>query len=603
MCGIAGYIGTRDLDDARIRRTLGLMQRRGPDHAAHRRFTTPDGRNVDLLFTRLSIIDLDERSHQPLEAEGRWIVFNGELYNYVELRKELERAGHTLRTSSDTEVFLRSLVQFGTVPALDKSEGMYAFAAYDEATGSLVLGRDRFGEKPLYFVEDETGITFGSEVKLVNALRGQRLPIDLDHVKRYLVNGYKALYKQPRHFFRGLQELPAATAMTITNAGKQIERFWTPAFEQQEMSRDEAVAGTRERLIRSVELRLRADVPIAFCQSGGVDSSSLISIAKKELGYNVHGFTIASEDERYEESELVSRVVDALGLRHTSIPTDTAGFLDRLRELVRYHDAPVYTITYYAHWLLMESIAKHGYRIAVSGTAADELYSGYYDHFLAYLAVAGDAAARAAWTEHVKPVVRNPFLSTPDLFVADREFRDHIYLDAAGFAEYLHEPWSEPFAETTYSPDLLRNRMANELFHEAVPVILHEDDLNAMYYSIENRSPFLDRALFEHSTRIPTRHLMRDGYAKSILRDAMRGIVPDAILDNRRKVGFNAPIFDFLDPNDAATRESLLAPSPIWDLVRKDKIVDLLDKAFLPNSQSKFLFYFLCSKLFLEEHA
>jgi asparagine synthase (glutamine-hydrolysing) len=601
MCGIAGYIGTRRIDDDRIEATLRLMHRRGPDQAAYRRFKT-DGKYVDLLFSRLAIIDLDPRSNQPYDAgDGAHLIFNGELYNYVELKKQLDVAW---RTTSDSEVFVHALRTWGTLPGLDRTEGMYAFAIFDEKTGALVLGRDRFGEKPLYFVEDDHGIAFGSEVKLLESLRGERLPVDYDHLKRYLVNGYKALYKQPRHFFRGLQEVPPATAMTIDAGGTRTERYWTPRFEQDEqMGRDEAVAGVRERLIRSVELRLRADVPIAFCQSGGVDSSALISIAKKELGYDVHGFTIASADARYEESALVQQVVDTLGLRHTSIPTNTAGFLDKLRELVRYHDAPVYTITYYAHWLLMEAIAKHGYRISVSGTAADELYSGYYDHFLAYIAVTGDAAARAAWTEHVKPVVRNPFLSNPDLFVADRKFRDHIYLDAEGFAQYLHEPWHEPFAETKYTDDLLRNRMANELFHEATPVILHEDDLNAMYYSIENRSPFLDRALFEHSTRIPTRHLMRDGYAKSVLRDAMRGIVPDAIIDNRTKVGFNAPIFEFLNPNDPATREQLLAPSPIWELVRKDKIVDLLDKAFLPNSQSKFLFYFLCSKLFLEAHA
>ncbi len=609
MCGIAGYTGTRELDRGRITRTLSLMRQRGPDHADHRHFVTPAGRHIDLLHSRLGIVDLDARSNQPFsigDAPGRaWIALNGEVYNFVELRAELARAGFQFRTTSDTEVLLRALAHHGTLPALDKAEGMWAFAWYDERTGALVLSRDRFGEKPLYLVDDATGITFGSEVKFISALRGEKLPIDLDHVRRYLVNGYKALYKRSHHFFRGLEELPAASALTIDAQGhRTTERYWTPTFAQDAaMSRDEAVAGVRSRLIRSVELRLRADVPIAFCQSGGVDSSSLISIAKQELGYDVHGFTIASQDERYEESELVAHTVAALGLRHTSIPTDTAGFLDRLRELVRYHDAPVYTITYYAHWLLMESIAKHGYRIAVSGTAADELFSGYYDHYLAYLAETGDPAARAAWTEHVKPVVRNPFLSNPDLFANDPGFRDHLYLDAAGFAAYLHEPWAEPFEEIAYTPSLLRNRMANELFHEAVPVILHEDDLNAMYYSIENRSPFLDRDLFEFSTRIPTRHLMRDGYAKSVLRDAMRGIAPDEILDNRRKVGFNAPIFDFLDPHDAATREALLAPSPIWELVRQDKIVDLLDKAFLPNSQSKFLFYFLCSKLFLEEHS
>ena len=145
--------------------------------------------------------------------------------------------------------------------------------------------------------------------------------------------------------------------------------------------------------------------------------------------------------------------------------------------------------------------------------------------------------------------------------------------------------------------------MLNEMFHEAVPVILHEDDLNAMYFSIENRSPFLDRDLFEFCYRIPTPLLIRDGKAKAVLRDAMRGIVPDRILDSRRKVGFNAPIHAFLDVNDRDTRTSLLADSPIWDHVRRDRIEGLLGKADLPNSESKFLFYFVCAKLFLEEFA
>jgi asparagine synthase (glutamine-hydrolysing) len=608
MCGIAGHIGDRPLDPARVEATLELMRRRGPDHRAARHFTTPAGKHLHLLHGRLNIVDLDERSNQPFALGGKWMVFNGEVYNYVEVKAELARAGHSFRTTSDTEVLLAAINQYGVLPALDRAEGMWAAAVYDEQAGTLWLTRDRFGEKPLYLYRDSTGFYFGSEVKFIVSLLGRPLEVDLDHLKRYLVNGYKALYKQPHAFFRGLEELPAASALELRDGvpGTPV-RYWTPTFGQDEsVSYDDAVAGTRERLIRSVELRLRADVPLAFCMSGGVDSNALISIAKRLLKYDVVGFTIANSDERYEESDLVNHAVEALQIRHVSIPTKTGGFLPKLRELVRQHDAPVYTITYYAHWLLMESIAAHGYRIAVSGTAADELFSGYYDHFLAYLAeVKGDqprhAAALAAWNEHVRPVVRNPFLSDPELFVKDPGMRDHIYLDAAGFAAYLKEPWSEPFAETSYTPSLLRNRMANELFNEAVPVILHEDDLNAMYYSIENRSPFLDRALFEWSTRIPTRHLMRDGYAKAILRDSMRGIVPAPILDSRRKVGFNAPIFSFLDPADPETRAQLLDDSPIFQLVHRDKIETLLDKAFLPNSQSKFLFYFLCAKLFLEE--
>jgi asparagine synthase (glutamine-hydrolysing) len=144
--------------------------------------------------------------------------------------------------------------------------------------------------------------------------------------------------------------------------------------------------------------------------------------------------------------------------------------------------------------------------------------------------------------------------------------------------------------------------MLNELFAESVPVILHEDDLNAMYFSIENRSPYLDRRLFEFAFQIPTRHLVRDGRAKAVLRDAVRGIVPDAVLDNRRKVGFNAPILSFLaqEPDLGA---ALLGDSPIYEYVKRDKIAGFIDRTFLPNSESKFLFYFLNAKLFLEEFA
>jgi asparagine synthase (glutamine-hydrolysing) len=349
-------------------------------------------------------------------------------------------------------------------------------------------------------------------------------------------------------------------------------------------------------------------VPLAFCLSGGVDSNALIAIAKRVFGYDVHGFTIMNTDERYEEREMVEHAVAALELRHTAIDLETDGFLDKLRILVRQHDAPVYTITYYVQWQLMQRIAEHGYRISISGTGADELFSGYYDHHNAYLHdIHDDAAlhdeALGHWREHVAPIVRNPYLQDAGVFVKDPALRDHIYLNAEDFALYLRKPWREPFAEELYTSGLLRNRMMNELFHESVPPILHEDDLNAMYYSIENRSPFLDSTLFDTCARIPTRHLIRRGRAKAVLRDAVRGIAPDQIIDNPRKVGFNAPIGDLLDTTDPATRDYLLDDSPIFELVRRDRVETLIDKAHLPNSESKFLFYLLNAKIFLEEFA
>jgi len=610
MCGIAGYIGSQDIAPDNIRRCLDAMHHRGPDNAAYKKWALPGSQNkVCLLHTRLSIIDLDPRANQPLNAGRKWLVMNGELYNYSEIKKSLELKGHEFSTTGDCEVMVQALDAYGYL-VLDDCEGMWAFAVYDEADGTLTLCRDRFGEKPLYIFRDGTGFYFGSEIKFIAALSGKRLEVNYMHLLRYLISGYRALYKSDSTFFLDVTEVDPATRITISSdLSTTREVYWKPAYSPDPaMTYDEAVAGARERLIRSVELRLRADVPLAFCMSGGVDSNSLISIARRVFHYDVHGFTIINKDPKYDERDVVEASVRTLGISHTPIPVTTTGFLENLRRLVRQHDAPVYTISYYAQWLLMKSIGEHGYRVSISGTAADEMFSGYYDHHLMYLyELRHDPvrleAATHEWKEHVLPVVRNRHLRNERLFFDNPGFRDHLFDESEVFRNYLVNDWWEDFCEIQYTDDLLRNRMLNEMFHEVIPVILHEDDLNAMSFSIENRSPFLDRNLFEFCFTIPTSHLIRDGAAKAILRDAMRGIVPDIVLDQRKKVGFNAPIFSFLDTRDPTVKAELLRPSPIFEIIRKDKIEELLDKEELPNSESKFLFNFLNAKIFLEEFA
>ena len=534
-------------------------------------------------------------------------MYNGEIYNFLEIRRSLEEIGHVFRTGGDTEVLARALDHWGEA-ALDKLEGMWAFAWYDEGNGTLLLSRDRFGEKPLYLWEQDGGLYFASEVKGLAALAGKWPEINENHLIRYLVNGYKALYKTRETFFQGVKELSAGTCLRIDVKGVgESTAYWVPQIaEQHALSYHDAVAVTREAVIDSVRLRMRSDVPLAFCMSGGVDSNSLISVAARELGCQVHGFTIVNTDARYEEQGLVDYAVKELGIRHTAVRLEQHSFLENLRRLVQAHDAPVSTISYYVHWQLMQAVAEQGYKVTVSGTAADELFTGYYDHHNLYLyEVSDDKAlhdqAVAAWREHQSDIVRNPFLKDPDLYLKNPSFREHIYLRNEEFASWLDADWMEPFTEIDYGTGLLRNRMLNELFAESVPVILHEDDLNAMSFSIENRSPFLDRRLFEVAYSIPTRHLIQDARAKAVLRDAMRGIVPNAILDNRRKVGFNAPILDLLDVNDQGVREFLLDYGPVYDLVNKEKIESLLSNEELPNSMSKYLFYFLNVKLFLEE--
>lgn len=606
MCGIAGYYGKSLLPPERLAACLALMGRRGPDGQGQLQRIIGNSQNGYLLHSRLRIIDLDERANQPFARGKGHLSYNGELYNYLELRQSLARQGQVFHTESDTEV-LASLLESRGVDALDACEGMWAFAWLNDE--GLLLCRDRFGEKPLYIFEDATGVYFGSEPKFIFALLGCRLPIDNGHLHRYLVNGYKALYKSNFTFFQGLTELaPGTLAHFDVNGRRNDQRYWQPHFDAYDpsMSFDDAVAAARDALVESVRIRLRADVPIAFCLSGGIDSNALIAIAKRKLGYQVHGFTIMNTDARYEERDMVETAVADLGLTHTSIAVDRKDFLSNLRGQIRHHDSPVCTITYYAQWQLMAAVAEAGYKVSVSGTGADELFSGYYDHHNFYLQALADdpvaqAQARDNWYRVVAPIVRNPFLQDPDCFIKKPALRDHVYLDAAEFSKLLVKSWQEAFAEEGYSRVPLRNRMNNELFHESVPPILHEDDLNAMYFSVENRSPFLDRRLFEVCQSIPTQHLVRDGKAKIVLREAVRGLAPDAVIDNPRKVGFNVPIFDYLDVSDAQVLAQILDDGPIFEHVRREPIMELIKKPDLPNSQSKFLFYFLNARMFLEE--
>ena len=442
-------------------------------------------------------------------------------------------------------------------------EGMWAFAWYNESNGILLLSRDRFGEKPLYVWSKNNGLYFASEVKGLAAIANDSPKVNENHLIRNLVNGYKSLYKTNETFFLEVKELPPGTCLKIESNGKSFSsNYWKPKLiENNNLSYSDAVDMTREAVINAIKLRMRSDVPIAFCMSGGVDSNSLISVASKILECEVHGFTIVNTDARYEEQSIVDQSVKELGIKHTSVKLNKHNFLKNLRSLINHHDAPVYTISYYLHWQLMQSIADKGYKVTISGTAADELFTGYYDHHNLYLYEVSKnkilyKKSLDNWNKYQEKIVRNPYLRDPNLYLKNPKFRDHNFMHNDLFASCLKEKWKESFVETDFTESLLRNRMLNEMFTETVPVILHEDDLNAMYFSMENRSPFLDSTLFDLAYSIPSQFLIKDGRAKAVLRDAMKGIVPDIILEERRKVGFNAPILDLLDLDDYSSESS-----------------------------------------------
>jgi len=564
-----------------------------------------------LIHTRLSILDLNERSNQPMQHNSINLIFNGEIYNYLEIKNYLSEYIQ-FSTASDTEVLLKLINKKG-LAALNECEGMFALSFYNSSLDKLFLARDRFGEKPLYFYKHKDGsLYFGSEPKAIFSLLGFKLPINFEHIRRFLINGYKSLYKQNYTFFEGLEEVKPGYCLEIEPFKKLINYPWTNSVSIQqdnEMTYKEAVEGTKVRLYNSMKIRLRADVPMAFCLSGGIDSNGLVAIAKNLFNYKVHGFTIMNTDSRYEEKDMVNYAIRSLKIKHTSIPVDKNNFLENLLEIIKYHDSPVSTISYYAHWLLMGAISENGYKVSFSGTGADELFSGYYDHHLAYLSEIKNldknlyAKSLANWTKNIKPYVRNPYLQNYDYLINKPNSREHIFLDSKLYSKYLTYPFNEEFQESFYTQYLLRNRMANELFHESVPVILHEDDLNAMYFSIENRSPYLDSSLYEWSLNIPTKHLIKNSLAKSVLRDSLRDIVPNKILDNPRKVGFNIPIDDYIDFTNKEVLSDLNKPSIIDEIIDSESIKVLMKNKKRSNEESKFIFNYLSTRLFCDNYS
>ena len=603
MCGVAGVFGGPTVEQARCDAVLRSMTHRGPDAAASWSGTLA-GHSLTLAHTRLSILDPLERSDQPFARDGLVLAYNGEIYNFETLRRALESLGHRFATRGDTEVVVEAYRAWGT-EATQRFEGMWAFALADLNRGILWLSRDRFGEKTLYLTSDREALYFASETRALWQLLGRRRPVNRIQLLRYLVNGYKSLGKGSDTFYDDVAEIPPATNLVFeAPRRRRDECYWRLEHEPSDMSRAEAEEQSAALLEESIELRLRSDVPLAFCLSGGIDSSTLASMAAKKFGCEVHAYSVYDSDERYDESENAERVVAELGCRHHVAHTTRQDFRDRLTQLIQARDQPFSTLSFFLVSFLAERIQRDGFKVALTGNGADELFTGYYDHYNFWLASLPDhadvKAQVAAWTDSYGRFVRNPVLRDPLAFRKDPSRRDHIYLNRNFFNSILCRPFSEDFSESIYGPELLHSRMLNEIRHETLPPQLRENDLVFMHYSVENRTPYLDTKLAEFLFSVPLEHLIVDGYSKWLLRAAGKGLYPDAVRLDKRKRGFNAPVTTLFDSSEEGDLRWLLQDGPLFDMVDKDRLKAVLRTPDERNSVSKFLFNVINAKIFLE---
>ena len=316
------------------------------------------------------------------------------------------------RTNSDTEVLLQSYILFGE-KCLDYLDGMWSFAIYDRKKQVLFLSRDRFAEKPLYYSVQPEGIYFGSQISFIKNLSNKEFKKNEKKINQYLSFGHKPVFKDRETFYKDISLLSYSENLTCNNEKKiKIKKYWDINTKiDTNISRQDAIDEIKKLLIETTSLRTRADVPAAFCLSGGIDSGSLASIAVKELNYKIKTYSIIDEDLRYNEEDNIKKVVKDLGCEHEIIRIQKNNFVENLTELIKYHDSPVYTLSQYLQSCLVKSISSSGYKIAISGTASDELFSGYYDHYLLHfnhLQNSNELEKHISyWKKNVEPHIRN----------------------------------------------------------------------------------------------------------------------------------------------------------------------------------------------------
>jgi len=613
MCGIGGSVSKKSLNIEIVTQTLDLMCSRGPDGVQHLNISLSNT-SLDLMFSRLAIIDQSEKAMQPFVYGHHVILLNGEIYNYKKLRDNLEvtYGNQNWESIGDVEVALRYLVLNG-IESIKDFDGMFAFALVDLQNENIYFGRDYFGEKPLYIQNDGSTLVFGSEPKIIAAIRNKQNIINQNHVINFLNFGYKSLFREDEEFFEGIHRIEPGTIESyclnslLKNEIIKFRKVQAHLTKSKIFkSKDLQLQNIKRIIVESVGRRLESDVPLAICLSGGIDSGLIASIAKRDFGVSLAAYTLVSIDPRYSEAKNASTVAKYLNLDHTLVEISPENFIGRLNEITRYHEAPISTLSYYVQNFLLEKIHTDGFKVSLMGSGADEIFTGYYDHHLLYLATIYNQnpqlfkVSLKNWTDKILPLVRNPVYQKFDLYIKDPGFRGHIYEGSEIMKSMLLKHPDKLFSEELYSESLLKNRMMNELFHEVIPVILHEDDRNSMMYSVENRSPFLSMSILQGMLGFEDQLLINHGLTKFILREAFDGYLPREILYSHKKIGFNASILELCNFQSPEFIQFMEHDSIFWDIMNRDKVKAFFDDLGSEDIYNKIAFNIISSKAFCD---
>jgi asparagine synthase (glutamine-hydrolysing) len=564
MCGIWGYIGT-----VGSLANLIPVSHRGPDDFGTASFATPVGR-LELANWRLRILDLSPLGHQPMSyAGGRfWVVYNGEIYNYKELRAELEAKGHRFRSECDTEVLLASYAQWGE-SCLRRFNGMFAFCLWDNASRKLFVARDRYGIKPLYYFNSSNGLAFASEIKQFLGLPFFEARMNAQRAFEFLAHGF--LDHTRETLFRGVSQIRGGEYALIPvgywrpGDSLPIKRWYT--FQRGETySRcfEEASEEYRSLLTDSVRLRLRSDVPVGSCLSGGMDSSAIVCIAndvlKKQGAVDLQKtFTSSFEIEEFDERSYAREVAGRTGVQAHYVFPQEAEVFPQLEQLIWNQDEPFNSTSIFAQWCLFKSARANGAIVMLDGQGGDEQLASYPQFFAPFiLGLFFKLRLLQAYNETGllrKSHGWRPSSLAQTLLSRTLPFGFYLALRKLGARATVPFWINEEWMRTAGVCPLLPWRRIKEvsatanlselstklLMTTAIPMLLHWEDRNSMAWSVEARVPFLDYRLVEFALRLPDSFKIRNGVTKYVLRTATSGVVPSKVRDRLDKMGFITP--------------------------------------------------------------
>ncbi len=539
------------MDVQRLAAMGSVLAHRGPDDEG-----LWCGPGVGFAFRRLAIVDLSAAGHQPMcSDDGRFVmVFNGEIYNYRELRRELEALGHRFRSTSDSEVLLRAYMQWGG-DCLRRLNGMWAFLVHDRERGVVFGSRDRFGIKPLYWAALPEGVAFASEIKALRVAGAGRAP-DWERVSTWLVG--RADEHPPaagRTFFAGIHEVPAASAFEIGRDGRRREwTYWSlDGIERRE--RPDAAEEFGALLDDAVRLQAQADVAVGVSLSGGLDSTLLACSLARVLDAPLDAFCYMSEE--HDERAYIDATLRQTGARLNVVDVEPRRLLATLDGLLAAHDEPVHTLTAAIGSEIMRTARAHGIKVMLSGQGADEVlagYSSYFDEYWVGLAVAGDprwedevrawSAAHggdaAALLAHIRRRSRRVRLrpAVPGYGGASRWWRRHRAGRHPWYRDAVRRALPPAGAERGYG---LTAALRASVTCDPLPLYLRLEDRNSMAHGLEARVPYLDHRVVECAFSLPEGWLLRGPWNKYVLREAMLGRAPEIVHRRYDKVGFEHP--------------------------------------------------------------